>query len=55
MELAEAARALEQAARVADWALMLPACTDVQTCAERLRLHLEAEYQAPHPAPTGAA
>jgi len=56
LELAESARALEQAARAADWALMLPACTDVQTCAERLRLHLEAEYLGPPAAaPTGAA
>ena len=53
MELADAARALEQAARAADWALMLPACTDVQTGAERVRLHIEAEYLAPHPAPSG--
>jgi PAS domain S-box-containing protein len=46
MELADAARALEQAARSADWAELLPAATDVQTAAERLRLYIEGEYLA---------
>jgi PAS domain S-box-containing protein len=46
MELAEAARVLEQAARGADWAQLLPAATDVQTAAERLRLYIEGEYLA---------
>jgi PAS domain S-box-containing protein len=46
MELAEAARVLEQAARGADWTELLPAATDVQTAADRLRLYIEGEYLA---------
>ena len=46
LELAQAARALETAAKAADWAQMLPLCADVQTCAERLRLYIEAQYPA---------
>jgi len=46
MELADAAGRLEQAARGADWAEVLPAATDVQTAAERLRLYIEGEYLA---------
>ena len=39
-ELAQAAADLEMAAKVADWPSVLPLCADVQTCAERLRLHV---------------
>jgi PAS domain S-box-containing protein len=46
MELAEAARALELAARAADWTQLAPACAVVRTAAERLRLFVEAEYPA---------
>ena len=35
-----------QAARGADWAEVLPAATDVQTAAQRLRLYIEGEYLA---------
>jgi PAS domain S-box-containing protein len=45
-ELAEAAGHLEQAARGGDWAEVLPAATDLQTAAERLRLYIEGEYLA---------
>lgn len=39
-ELAQAAADLELAAKVGDWPQVLPLCADVQTCAERLRLHV---------------
>ncbi|MBS0456848.1 MAG: response regulator [Proteobacteria bacterium] len=39
-ELAAAARALEDAAKREDWPHILPLSTDVETAAERLRLHL---------------
>jgi HPt (histidine-containing phosphotransfer) domain-containing protein len=45
-ELAQAARALETAAKAADWGQMAPLCADVQTCAERLRLYIQAHYRA---------
>ena len=40
LELADAARALEAAAKAADWPKVLPLAADVDTAAERLRLHI---------------
>jgi CheY-like chemotaxis protein/two-component sensor histidine kinase len=40
-ELAAAAAALEEAAKDADWAHLLPLGSDLETAAERLRLHVE--------------
>jgi PAS domain S-box-containing protein len=45
-ELAEAAADLEMAAKAADWPQLLPLCADVQTCAERLRLHVQENFPA---------
>jgi PAS domain S-box-containing protein len=45
-ELAQAAAELEAAAKAADWPLALPLCADVQTCAERLRLHVQERFPA---------
>ncbi len=39
-ELANAAQALEMAAKKTDWPQILPLATDVETAAERLRLHV---------------
>ncbi len=39
-ELAAAADALEQAAKAADWAQILPLGADLETAAERLSLHI---------------
>lgn len=41
-ELAHAAAELELAAKAADWPQLLPLSADVQTAAERLRLHVQA-------------
>ncbi len=46
MELAESARSVELAARTQDWAQLLPACADLHTGAERVRLFVEAQYPA---------
>jgi CheY-like chemotaxis protein len=43
-ELAQAATDLELAAKAADWPQLLPLCADVQTCAERLRLHAQESF-----------
>ena len=43
-ELAQAAAELELAAKAADWPQLLPLCADLQTAAERLRLHVLANY-----------
>jgi HPt (histidine-containing phosphotransfer) domain-containing protein len=43
-ELAEAAAALEAAAKAADWPQVLPLSADVATAADRLRMHVEAAY-----------
>jgi signal transduction histidine kinase/CheY-like chemotaxis protein/HPt (histidine-containing phosphotransfer) domain-containing protein len=43
-ELAQAAADLEMAAKAADWAHVLPLCADVQTCAERLKLHVQEKF-----------
>ena len=42
VELAAAARALEAAAKAGDWPRVLPLAADVDTAAERLRLHIDA-------------
>ena len=39
-ELAAAALALEEAAHAADWQHILPLNADLETAAERLRLHI---------------
>lgn len=44
VELAEAARAVERAARGQDWAQLLPACADLHTGAKRVWLFVEAHY-----------
>jgi PAS domain S-box-containing protein len=43
-ELAQAATDLEMAAKATDWPSVLPLCADVQTCAERLRLHVQEKF-----------
>ena len=43
-ELAQAAADLEMAAKAQDWPQLLPLCTDVRTCAERLRLHVQESF-----------
>lgn len=45
LQLAEAAAAVETAAKAADWAQILPHCADLATVVERLRLHT-VEYYA---------
>jgi signal transduction histidine kinase/CheY-like chemotaxis protein len=44
VELAQAAHDLEQAAKAGDWPHLLPMSADVQTAAERLRLHIQSDY-----------
>ncbi|HQZ30267.1 MAG TPA: ATP-binding protein [Arenimonas sp.] len=44
-QLGEAAAEVEAAAKSGDWSQLLPHCADVETAAERLRLHVEMTYQ----------
>jgi HPt (histidine-containing phosphotransfer) domain-containing protein len=43
-QLGEAAAEVEVAAKSGDWSQLLPHCADVETAAERLRLHVDHLY-----------